>query len=72
MAVLLEDHCFEKICRDLQPILYNRIMVLRDDSSVVARAIVADQIEGVIPLSIRDPVDWGRARAGENTASKAE
>ncbi|KAJ5860498.1 uncharacterized protein N7529_007808 [Penicillium soppii] len=65
MAALLEDHCFEKICRDLQPILAQGIAVLREDGGAVTRAIVADHIEGVVPLSVRDPIAWGRMRAAK-------
>lgn len=63
MAALCEDHCFEKICQDLKPILHAAILALRRDGSVEARLHFASQLEEVVPLSIRDPLAYARAQA---------
>lgn len=63
MAALCEDHCFEKICQDLKPVLQAAIFALRRDGSVEARLHFASQLEEVVPLSIRDPLAYARAQA---------
>jgi hypothetical protein len=70
MAVLLQDHCFANICLNLQTILQTGIALLREDGSAVTRGNVAEQIENAVPLSIRDPIAWGRVQAAAKDAAK--
>lgn len=63
MAALGQDHCFEKICQDLKPILHAAVLALRRDGSVEARLHFASQLEEAVPLSIRDPLAYARAQA---------
>ncbi|KAJ5794206.1 hypothetical protein N7457_000805 [Penicillium paradoxum] len=61
---LLEDACFHQICCTLQPILSSAILTLRRDSDPVSGYRIADELENAVPLAVRDPLAYSRARAG--------
>lgn len=62
MAVTAEDTEFEKVCRDLEPVVIDGIESVRKDESPKNQLEFARQIQGAVPLALRDPTAHARAQ----------